>query len=85
MMTLELGEESERIIRRKVESGDYQSADEVVGAALRLLDEWDETGLEELRRELARGIEDADQGRLTDGPEVFAALRRKLDQSESLQ
>jgi len=85
MMTLELGEESERIIRRKVESGDYQSADEVVGAALRLLDEWDETELEELRREVARGIEDADQGRLTDGPEVFAALRRKLDQSESMQ
>lgn len=84
-MTLELGEESERIIRRKVESGDYQSADEVVGAALRLLDEWDETELEELRREVARGIEDADQGRLTDGPEVFAALRRKLDQSESMQ
>jgi antitoxin ParD1/3/4 len=65
-MNVSLTSELEQYVARKVESGLFQSASEVVRAGLRLLREQDElhqTRLEELRRELAIGIEQADQGR----------------------
>jgi antitoxin ParD1/3/4 len=40
-MPVTLDPQQEALIRQKVESGLYQDADEVIGAALRLLDEHD--------------------------------------------
>ena len=75
-MNLTLNQTSERIVRRKVESGDYPSPDEVVDEALRLLELRDESRREELRREIALGIEETNGGELVDGHEVFDKIRR---------
>ena len=60
-MTIMLADELEELIKEKVRSGAYQSADEVVAAGLQLLDVQEE-GRETLRREIVRGIEDTQQG-----------------------
>lgn len=65
-MNVSLTPQLEEMINQKVATGLYQSASEVVRAGLRLLEEQDRTReqrLEELRREIARGIKDADEGR----------------------
>jgi antitoxin ParD1/3/4 len=64
-----LSPELARRIREKVETGMYDSPDEVVDAALRLLDDHDMNRarqLESLRREIAIGIEAADRGQVTE-------------------
>jgi antitoxin ParD1/3/4 len=64
-MNVTLTPELEQLVTEKVESGMYNSASEVVREALRLLKERDEirqARLEELRREIAVGLEQADRG-----------------------
>jgi antitoxin ParD1/3/4 len=66
-MNISLTPELEQFVTRKVESGKYQTASEVVREGLRLLlerDELHQTKLEELRREIAIGIEQAEQGKV---------------------
>ena len=80
-MNVSLTPELERLIHKKVESGLYLSASEVVREALRLLDERDKLQAlkqEELRREIQIGIDQADRGELLDGTEVFEKLRTKV-------
>lgn len=65
-MNVSLTPQLEEMINKKVETGLYQSASEVVRAGLRLLEEQDRTReqrLEELRREIALGIKDIEEGR----------------------
>jgi antitoxin ParD1/3/4 len=79
-MNVSLTPELERLVAEKVESGKYPSASEVVREGLRLLQERDElrrARLEELRREIARGVEQADRGELIDGEAVFQELRER--------
>lgn len=79
-MNVSLTPELEQLIRQRVETGLYRSASEVVGEALRLLEERDRLQaprLEEPRREIRVGVDQADRGELLDGPEVFDELRRK--------
>jgi antitoxin ParD1/3/4 len=63
-MTITLTDELEELINEKVRSGEYKSADEVVMESLRLLKAKEE-GMEALRREIMRGVEDIEQGRAT--------------------
>ncbi len=63
-MTITLTDELEELINEKVRSGAYKSADEVIIASLRLL-KAQEKGMEALRREIMRGVEDIQQGRFT--------------------
>ncbi len=80
-MNVSLTPELEQLIHKKVESGLYLSASEVVREALRLLEERDRLNalkLEELRKEIQIGIDQADRGELLDGPEVFAKLRKRV-------
>ncbi|HKS27206.1 MAG TPA: type II toxin-antitoxin system ParD family antitoxin [Pyrinomonadaceae bacterium] len=63
-MTITLPDELEELINAKVRSGAYKSADEVVMESLRLLKAKEE-GMEALRQEIMRGIEDIQQGRFT--------------------
>jgi antitoxin ParD1/3/4 len=80
-MNVSLTPELEQLVHKKVESGLYVSASEVVREALRLLEERDQLNamkLEELRKEIQVGIDQADRGELLDGAEVFAKLRSKV-------
>lgn len=64
-MNVSLTPELEQLVNDKVKSGLYNSASEVVREALRLLKEQDALKacrLEELRRETAVGIVQADRG-----------------------
>ena len=82
-MNILLTSEMEQFIRDRVSSGRYSSASEVVLDALRLLEERDflrERRLQELRREIAIGLEAADRGELLDGEQVMADLRKRHEE-----
>ena len=91
-MNVSISRELEQYVQEKVQSGRYPSASEVIDEGLRLLKERDEAEhrkLEELRREIALGIEQADRGQAstfseetlkeiqTDGRKELAAERRR--------
>lgn len=64
-MNVSLTPELEEMVKQKVETGLYTSASEVVREALRLLQEQDllkQIRLDQLRKEIAIGIEQADRG-----------------------
>ncbi|MBI4442295.1 MAG: type II toxin-antitoxin system ParD family antitoxin [Acidobacteria bacterium] len=64
-MNVSLTPELEKLVNERVRSGMYSSASEVIREALRLLNERDELRrqqLEQLRKEVAIGIAQADRG-----------------------
>lgn len=78
-MNVSLTPELERFVNRRLKSGMYGSASEVIRAGLRLLEEREklvQARLEELRKDIAVGIEQADRGELAEASEVFRKLRR---------
>lgn len=79
-LTVSLPEALEAFVRQRVASGRFASASDVVQEALTLLEgrerERDEA-LDEIRREIQLGIDQADAGQLRDGPTVFAEIREK--------
>ncbi len=80
-MNVSLTPELEQLIHKRVESGLYLSASEVVREALRLLEERDRVSamkLEDLRQEIQVGIEQAKGGALLDGPQALEKLRNKV-------
>ena len=80
LMNVSLTPALEKLIQTKVKTGLYNSASEVIREALRLLDEQDRLRrirLEDLKREIAVGIDQADRGELVDGKEVFQKLRAR--------
>jgi antitoxin ParD1/3/4 len=74
--SVDLGGKLEAFVARLVASGRYNSKSEVLREGLRLLHER-ETRLAALEAALARGIADADAGRVTPAKHVFAGLRAK--------
>ena len=78
-MNVSLTPELERLINQKVQSGMYSSAREVVQEALHLLNMWDELRqqkLEQLRKDIAIGIAQADRGEVR--PLNLEEMRRRL-------
>jgi antitoxin ParD1/3/4 len=64
-MTIELSGDREQLVRSMIQDGRFASEDEVIDAALQLLQEHDEQAkLADLRGEIAIGIEQADRGEL---------------------
>jgi antitoxin ParD1/3/4 len=64
-MNIELPAEIQRMIEEKVATGGYENAAGVVEQAVRLLYERDrqkKIGLDELRREIQKGIDEIDAG-----------------------
>jgi len=64
-MNISLTPQLEALVRKKVTSGLYNSASEVVREALRLLEEQDrirEMRLQELRTEVQKGLDQLDRG-----------------------
>ena len=79
-MNISLTPHLEDLVKGKVESGRYNSASEVMRDALRLLEERDQLRdlrLEELRREIQKGI-DSGEATPLDIQEVKARGRRRL-------
>lgn len=82
-MNISLTPELERYIAQKVESGTYQTASEVVREALRLLIEQDQLQqmkLQELRREVQKGIDSLAGGRGKSAADVLDKLKRRSDE-----
>ena len=82
-MNVSLTRELEQLIKKKVKSGLYHSASEVIREGLRLLEERDTIKayqLKELKRQIAIGIQQADSGNLAslDIAAVKAEGRKKL-------
>ncbi|HYR10978.1 MAG TPA: type II toxin-antitoxin system ParD family antitoxin [Longimicrobium sp.] len=79
-MPLPLHPETERLVEERVESGEYESADEVVRNAMRALSQEDQqyaARLEALRGEIQKGIDDLDNGRRVPLDEAFARLKSR--------
>ena len=80
-MNVSLTEELESFVQRRVASGLYSTASEVIREALRLLADQDklrEMRLDELRKQIAKGLESAEAGRLVDGEEAMARILGEL-------
>ena len=76
-MNVSLTPELEKFVGRKVESGLYNNASEVVREGLRLLKEHDEIR-SKWREQIERGWLQAQRGELVDGNEVLTRLDSRL-------
>ena len=79
-MDIAISEQNQERIRRKVQSGVYSSADEVLADALTLLDERDddlESELADVREKVRTGLEESKAGLAIPASEVFDELRRR--------
>ncbi|MEM8603197.1 MAG: type II toxin-antitoxin system ParD family antitoxin [Cyanobacteria bacterium P01_H01_bin.121] len=89
-MNISLTPGVEQFIQRQVASGKYATADEVILAGVRLLEEQELTAqqleilyqgrFEELKQEIQVGLRSAKQEPLEDAEVVFERLQAKLDQ-----
>jgi antitoxin ParD1/3/4 len=79
-MNVHLGSVFDEFVADLLKGGQYQSQSEILRDGLRLLKEREEVKqmrLSALRKEIAAGIEQADQGQFIDGPEAFARIRER--------
>ena len=66
-------------VQQRAASGRYEPPSDVVREALTLLEHRErEAVIDEIRREIQLGIEQADAGQLRDGETAFAEIRKKL-------
>lgn len=78
-----LPDEVKELVRAQLEAGRFQSVDEVVVEALRLLQEREElfaSHRDELRVQVAEGVAAEERGELRDGHEAIADVRRRIDE-----
>ena len=83
-MNISLNPHFEELVKGKVESGHYNSVSEVMREALRLLEERDqfrELRLEELRREIQKGI-DSGEATPLDMEEIKRRGRARLSEQQ---
>ena len=76
-MSADLGDVLERFVKKLVASGRYHSKSEVLREGVRLIQER-ETRLAALDASIARGLADADAGRVKPSSEVFDRLEAEL-------
>lgn len=86
-MNVSLTPELEKWVQSKVESGFYTSASEVIHEALRLLKEQElvrEIRLDELRKEIQKGLEQLERGEGTplDMEEIIALAKQHHEQQQ---
>jgi len=80
-MEIVLTPELEKMVQRQLESGKYESATEVLLAAVKLLTQQEDIyqgRLEDLQREAVIGWQAAQRGELVDGPTAMTDLRAGL-------
>jgi antitoxin ParD1/3/4 len=81
-MNVNLTPELEKLVHKKVKTGRYNSASEVVREALRLMEAQDSVRsaqLEELRRRINDGLESLNRGEGVDGERFMAKLISNVD------
>jgi antitoxin ParD1/3/4 len=76
-MSADLGKTLEKFVTKLVATGRYHSKSEVLREGVRLIQER-ETRLAALDASIARGVADADAGRVKSTTEVFDSLEAKL-------
>ena len=82
-MTVVLSPELEALVRRQVESGPYKDADDVVRAALHLLEERDRR--DRLRAAIAVGLDEAARGEVVDWtPDFMDRLKKEAAEEDRL-
>lgn len=84
-MNVSLPPDLDEMIRRQVDSGAYRSASHVIVEALHLFEEREEARKlrrERLFKELAKGVNQADNHQFVEESEVFARLRDKPSAGE---
>lgn len=77
-MPISLSSDVERQITERVESGEFECANEVIRYAMALLareDEENATHLDALRCEIQKGIDDLENGRHSPIEEAFARIK----------
>jgi len=80
-MNANLGTPFEQFVEDLLKSGLYQSQSEVIREGLRLLKEREDLKglrLEELRKQIALGIRQADRGEFVEGAEALRQIRKRL-------
>ncbi|MFM7887512.1 MAG: type II toxin-antitoxin system ParD family antitoxin [Pseudanabaena sp.] len=80
-MSIALKIEQEQFIEKKLQTGKYSSADEVIFEAFRLLEERDrhyEQWLQETRQKVADGLAQLERGEGLDGESVIARLKERV-------
>lgn len=80
-MSIALKNEQEQFIQKKLKSGKYGSADEVIFEAFRLLEERDkhyERWLQDTRQKVAEGLAQLDRGEGIDSETVMARLKERV-------
>jgi antitoxin ParD1/3/4 len=78
-----LPDEVKELVRAQIEAGHFQSVDEVVCEALRLLQEREElfaSQRDALRAQIAEGVAAEERGEFRDGREAIADVRRRIDE-----
>jgi antitoxin ParD1/3/4 len=75
-ISAEVGAKLEKYVAKLVDSGRYNSKSEVVREGIRLVQEREQK-LAALDASIARGLADADAGRLIPAKDVFAQLKAK--------
>jgi antitoxin ParD1/3/4 len=79
-MNANLGPVLEQFVTELIESGLYQSQSEIIREGLRLLKEREDlkkVRLNQIRKEVRLGVQQADRGEWVDGPEAFRQIRRR--------
>jgi antitoxin ParD1/3/4 len=87
-MSITLNSEQESIVANLIATGSFQTADEVLQAALRLLEterQSYQTWVAETREKVQEGIESLDRGEGIDGETVMNELLAKLQRAKEAQ
>jgi len=85
-VTISVTPQLDRFVKQQVATGKYASSSEVVRAGLRLLYDQEDERLQRqaaLKRFVHEGIADLESGRVVEAKNVFARMRRMIDEAES--
>jgi antitoxin ParD1/3/4 len=75
-MNVKIPPRFEELVKQKIDSGLYQSHEELIEKALTLLDEYDRK-LADLREGIQIAVEEADNGELEPASEVFDRILKR--------
>jgi antitoxin ParD1/3/4 len=86
-MNISLDPTHEQFVISKIESGKYANVDEVIAAALQLLEEQEQyiLWLNDTRQKVAVGLEEIERGDVLDTEVVINQLKEKLLQKREAQ